>query len=54
MPTVHNGSTIPLDASTLFVVATCVMTLLGLILGSVTGVRGLEWLGRKIRDRENS
>ena len=32
MPTVHNGSTIPLDASTLFVVATCVMTLLGLIL----------------------
>ncbi len=30
------------------------LTLLGFLAGTFGGVRGIEWIGRKIRDRENS
>jgi hypothetical protein len=31
-----------------------VLTAAGFLIGMFAGVRGIEWLGRRIRDRENS
>jgi len=48
MQAVYQGSMITLDTTTLFVVATCVMALLGLILvfaGKREGIRALGWWG---------
>jgi hypothetical protein len=30
------------------------LTLAGFVIGTLGGVRGIEWIGRKIRDREQS
>jgi hypothetical protein len=30
------------------------LTLVGFLVGAFGGMRGLDWIGRKIRDRENS
>jgi hypothetical protein len=31
-----------------------VLTIFGFLVGTVTGIRGLEWLGRRIHEREDS